>query len=432
MSIDDQAEAAQVNAQRLKTYMSGLNADDMDNLRTAGQLQTAQNQLGTAQNQLALQGAGQAAATQSAQQQLAEAQAKGGIANVPYDTAKQRVLDIMAPQIAAANIQGHINQAKAQSNLFRGLTPLQKQQVITDRMRTTGESVQQATQSLMQPQSTAQSPNVPSLYNIGVPGLGSAPQGLGANVGNSVPQAVVTSTSPQQTTSAVSTSAQPVAPSQTSAQPVASSQKISEQITNKTPVNADQAQFNLQDREQQEINNIQKANPKLYDRVVGATTAAVTLQKLKQLAPDIAKYSGPEGAIKLNYDNLVGSNDPDFLKYQSAQQNVSLLADQLRKQIAGSISPEMNKQLQNIVYRSGYTISPESNINMLNNAADLFHRENQVYYNQVPGYMDWLKTHNPDSYKAVLQEGDPVHVLPPKSNKNVLTMDDLDKISGAK
>ncbi len=416
MTLEQAAEVAQQNTQRQRNLQDYIKFNAMQPaMESAADLQDAQNQL-------ALQGAGQAAATQSAQQQLAEAQAKGGIANVPYDTAKQRVLDIMAPQIAAANIQGHINQAKAQSNLFRGLTPLQKQQVITDRMRTTGESVQQATQSLMQPQPTAQSAEVPSIYNIGVPGLGSAPQGLGANVGNSVPQAVVSSTSPQQTTSSVSTNAQPVA----------SSQKISEQITNKTPVNADQAQFNLQDREQQEINNIQKANPKLYDRVVGATTAAVTLQKLKQLAPDIAKYSGPEGAIKLNYDNLVGSNNPDFLKYQSAQQNVALLADQLRKQIAGSISPEMNKQLQNIVYRSGYTISPESNINMLNNAADLFHRENQVYYNQVPGYMDWLKTHNPDSYKAVLQEGDPVHVLPPKSNKKVLTMDDLDKISGAK
>lgn len=494
MTLEQAAEVAQQNTQRQRNLQDYIKFNAMQPaMESAADLQDAQNQL-------ALQGAGQAAATQSAQQRLAEAQAKAGVTNVPYDTAAQRIKDILTGPSIASQMQGHANAAKALSNIYRGSSQLVKNQMVAEySAQHPNLNRIQVVQAIANPPPAANATQAPDIYKLGIPGVHRTPavqqadnSGLGGatstaqqannlGLGQSLNAAQISGSlgagalgATPDPTAGLGSTLSPGAGMGSTPDPTAglgaTAQSLYSPTANQTPMvqipattvepfddtssqtqpSKDVTQNGLSDHllnkkidpntqnfnDQLMIKNMNSQNPKGFAQAVGAAKAASTIQRLKQLANDVAHYAGPAGQARLIGDKLIGSSDPRYIAYQNAGSTVSLLADQLRQQMGTSVGGDMNNQLREMVMLKGWESNPKSVIDNLNSIAKLIHQENRTTFATTPGFLSYLKRREPQTYAAVMAEGDSVEsqkssssqTAAPGTQANPYTSDMLKKI----
>ena len=401
MTLEQAAEVAQQNTQRQRNLQDYIKFNAMQPaMESAADLQNAQNQL-------ALQGAGQAAATQSAQQQLAEAQSKAALPDVGLMEAAKAYTANMTPAQLQAKIGAlgattqHLKSLTLAAKLMSRMPASQKAEMITRlQSQFPGLSRQEIMVKLSQGAGTTldssgsgSSPNqLPTLTQMH-PGLGSG------NPGTQVPATQVaggatstaqqannsglggaTSTAQQANNSGLGATAQSLHSSTANQTPMVQTSAttgapttdpgqqpfqtdLTDNQLNGLQITRDQANtmrltaqavhnntdYNEMRIQADRVKNYATNYKKAYNNTLNGQLFGNTLGRVRDTlgSGTINKFLGKMGQTRALWDGLTNSTDPDYLAYKKfTQTQVPMLVDQLRNYWGTSITNDQIEKLK--------------------------------------------------------------------------------------
>ena len=137
-------------------------------------------------------------------------------------------------------------------------------------------------------------------------------------------------------------------------------------------------------------------------RALFATNAQITLQGIDPYA--LTQFSGLKGAAKLAEEEVkaqLGKPSDDFLAYQRAKTNATLLAKQVRQMYGDSITPGVQEKLALLTNPSTLRNSPQVALSIFKTFSDILKREAGTFHSALKSTRPYEGPASPDLSKPV-------------------------------